>query len=251
MRAHSYIPAVVTLFLLGCVSNYPLPVKEPPAQDSKKKSTEASLTSEPTDPEENRTEPDYQSGGLTPAKTLEQAARNLKIYGDSYQKSAENLMRNEYISSDVGYGGGVIGVIGGLVKSFQTTIAGALAATGSSIASNRYQLTVQAKNYERAANAMHCMYTALYPQTDLGLEVHYVNENIDKVRRDLRKAQYSVQLLSPDINLLKEVLGKKEASEKALADARQNKAKPDDLKAAEIKVLKDRLNECVVTLGEK
>ena len=229
--------------LTGCASFYPLPVTEPPAKDSSG----------------NRTVPDYQRGGLLPATFINVAIENLKIYGDSYQATADGLRKNEYLSSDIGLGGGALGVVGGLTKSVGTAITGAVFASGSSIVSQRYQFLVQAANYEKASDAMYCMYSKLYVANSVGLNVGFVNEKIDEVRRKLRKVQSSVQLASPDLSQLESSLkktiedGKKTADAKAEADglivaggAKFLSAKAA-LDAAELELLKSELAKCVAS----
>lgn len=229
--------------LAGCASFYPLPVKEPPAQDD----------------EGGRTLPDYQRGGLTPATNIQEAIQNLKIYGDSYQTSADGLRKNEYVSSDIGLGGGVVGVVGGITKSVATAISGAVVASGSSIVSQRYQFVVQAANYEKASDAMYCMYSKLYVANSNGLDVRFVNERIDEVRRKLRKVQSSVQLASPDLSQLELSLkksiedGKKkdeaqlEANKMQQAGGTQLISAKAVLDAAELELLKSDLGKCVAS----
>lgn len=131
--------AVMVSLLSSCSSFRPLPIVEPPAQDLAKK----------------RTVPDYQRGGLLPAENISEAIENLKIYGDSYQSTSDRLRGDEYTSSDVGFGGGLLGVVGGLAKSFEAAAAGAIIMSGSSVASQRYQFLVQAGTMKR--HRMRCI----------------------------------------------------------------------------------------------
>lgn len=234
---------VLASILTGCASFYPLPVKEPPAKDSSG----------------NRSVPDYQRGGLLPASNIKEAIENLKIYGDSYQATADELRKNEYVSSDIGLGGGVLGVVGGLTKSVETAITGAVVASGSSIVSQRYQFLVQAANYEKGSDAMYCMYSKLYVANSNDLEVGFVNEKIDEVRRKLRKVQSSVQLASPDLAQLEVSLKKsiEDGKRKAEAEAAANGLKLAGgasfasakavLDAAELELLKSALGKCVAS----
>ena len=141
MIGKSIVLSVMVGTLSGCASFYPLPIEEPPAKDSSG----------------NRTAPDYQRGGLLPATSINEVIANLKIYGDSYQNTADKLRRNEYVSSDIGLGGAILGVVGGLTKSVETAITGAVIASGSSIVSQRYQFMGQSANYEKASDTMYCM----------------------------------------------------------------------------------------------
>lgn len=214
--------SVIAAALSGCVNLYPLPIQEPAALDSKKQ----------------RVEPDYQRGGLLPAKTIEHAIENLKIYGDSYQDYGNKLRRNEYISSDIAFIGGILGVAGGLTKSVETVIAGAVLGSGGLIVSERYQFLVQATNYEKASDAMYCMYSQLYPVSGGSIPFGFVNERIDEVRRKLRNVQSKVQLASPDLSKLEtslsEIINGKEAELFA-----KNKV------AAKLKILKSEMKKCV------
>ena len=235
--------AILVSALTGCASLYPLPVNEPPAKDSSG----------------NRSVPDYQRGGLLPAANIKQAIENLKIYGDSYQTSADRLRKSEYVSSDIGLGGGILGVVGGLTKSVETAITGAIVASGSSIVSQRFQFLVQAANYEKASDAMYCMYSKLYVANPVRLDVEFVNEKVDEVRRKLRKTQSSVQLASPDLSQLELSLKKiiEDGKKKAGAEAAANGLKEADgasfvsakaaLDAAEIELLKSELGKCVAS----
>lgn len=179
---------VIFASLSGCANNYPLPIKEPVAVDK----------------DNVRTKPDYAMGGLLPATMVSEAKDNLRIYRDKYIQNADELRMKMYKLSDVGFGGGVIGVIGGLTKSVTTAISGAVLATSSPMITERYQYTIQAANYDKAAEAMNCMYNLLYPVDDndnIGLE-QLVNAQIDEVRYKLRKSQAEVKLADVDTSKL-------------------------------------------------
>ncbi|QTH72962.1 hypothetical protein [Pseudoalteromonas xiamenensis] len=190
---NSKLVSIIALLSLlsGCASYYPLPVEEPSALEEKSDGTLVRRT------------PDYKRGGLMPAVDIDEAIENLKIYGDAYQKYSDKLRRNEYISNDLTFAGGVLGVIGGVSKSIETALTGVALSSGATITSQRYQFLVQATNYENASVAMYCMYTKLFPVRGEGVEYNFVNERIDEVRRKLRKAQSSIQLITPDLSKLK------------------------------------------------
>lgn len=187
--------ASLSLALLsGCASMRPLPVREP----------------------QNLAEVTQEWGGLPPATGYNDASANLTGYGNYYLMQANDLHASHYRASDTGFAGGLIGMAGGLTKSPQTAIAGAVLGGGGAIANDRYQFQVQAQNYEKAADAMFCMKRVLISMDDpanrLGsnrdviFDVLFLNEKVEEVRRKLRKNQATVQLASPDLTKLQATL---------------------------------------------
>lgn len=238
MRFQSVNVALTCVTLAGCTSFYPLPIQEPKAIGS----------------DGLRARPDPQRGGLSPAKTISEAIENSKIYGDAYQEQATKLRGNDYILSDSGFAGGILGVVGGLTKSLETAIAGAVIAGGSSVISQRYQFLVQATNYEKASDAMYCMYGKLYPvDWDEVTIVEFANERIDEIRRKLRKVQSSVQLASPDLGKLEDsirnVIKSKDTHVIETARLKQRGLDPLAIKKAlakeDLDLLKSELQKCV------
>ena len=225
--------------LSGCATYYPLPIQEPQAQDSSG----------------NRTTPDYQRGGLIPAKDIDEAKENLIIYGDAYQDHADKLRNNEYVYSDLALAGGVIGVVGGLITSAATAITGAAIASGATIASQRYQFLLQATNYQNASDAMYCMYLILFNVKTIQISPDFINQRIDQVRRKLRIAQSSVQLVNPDLAKLEAAIKQRieakenvEGATAALNKAGNNAAftlAQSALIRAEIELLETELTKCV------
>src|SRR5690606_6350962 len=197
----------------------------------------------------------YQRGGLLPATTIQEAIENLKIYGDAYQEYGDKLRRNEYISNDTALAGGGIGIAGGLTKSVETVIAGAVIGSGASIVSERYQFLVQATNYQKASDAMYCMYLKLYPVHGGNIPVDFANERIDEVRRKLRDVQSKVQLASPDLSKLETSLGEVINGKKAEQSAANLVAAGGagllsaqaQLDQAKLELLKSEMNKCVAT----
>lgn len=191
----SFACASLSLTLLsGCASMRPLPVREP--------QTLSDVTEK--------------WGGLPTATGFDGASANLSGYGNYYLMQANGLHASAYRASDAGFAGGLIGMAGGLTKSPQTAIAGAVLGGGGAMANDRYQFQVQAQNYEKAADAMFCMKRVLISMGDptnlLGtsttpvLDVAFLNERIEEVRRKLRKSQATVQLASPDLTKLQATL---------------------------------------------
>lgn len=234
------VATIISLTVLsGCARFYPLPVEEPSAYVKKGN-------------QDVRRTPDYQRGGLLPAVNIEEAIENLKIYGDAYQVYGDMLRRNEYISSDTLLAGGILGVVGGVAKSAETAIAGAVLGAGASIISERYQLLVQATNYENASDSMYCMYVNLYPVAGGGVSYQFVNEKIDEVRRKLRKVQSSVQLASPDLGKLETSLNdlieskrEKQTAKTAVEGGNNSKSALHKLDNAETKLVEAELMKCV------
>ena len=239
-REQTLLCLLVLLYAVaGCSVMRPLPVIEPAAKDKNG----------------NRTTPDYEKGGLFPATKLTEAVENLKIYGDAYQAQADNLRSSDYMASDATFFGGVLGVIGGLASSPGTALAGGLTAAGGSLASQRYQYFVQAQNYEKASEAMYCMYRNLYPNQSLSIPSSFVNETIDEVRRKLRKNQAAVQLVSPNMAeleaSLKKVIEQKKEKENAQIAMRRTAAgtpaftvASQQLNNAETEVIKSEVTKC-------
>lgn len=199
---------IALLALGGCTAMRPLPVNEPKADAA----------------------PDPKKGGLPPARDLEEAKRSLKVYADHYQDEADGLRKNGYVANDVTYFGGALAVLGALVKSPETAIGGALLGGGGTVAAQRYQYVVQAQNYEKASEAMYCIYGALYNKT-VALPVDIVNDAINQVRRKLRKQQASVELSSPSLSQLEEALKKQLAAKSTVAKADDLTAKANVQKA--------------------
>src|SRR5690606_12336522 len=140
--------------------------------------------------------------GLTPPITLTGAKDTLYAYANTYTAKSEGLSEARYKADDTAFSGGVLGTIGGLTKSPQVALAGAAAAGGAGLYSQRYALQIQASNYLGAAQAMECMAAVLvYGKggdgteevrdlaepgiTDADVDFPFLNERINDVRRKL------------------------------------------------------------------
>ena len=201
---------VIVLTLSGCAGMRPLPVKEPASVVGVKK----------------------EGGGLDPALSASEAFDNLEAYGNYYLIEASKLHANNYRASDASFAGALVGIAGGLTKSPQTAIAGALLGGGGSIASDRYKFQVQAQNYEKASDGMFCLRGVLYSMhipgkllvpVDQVLDLAFLNERISEIRRKLRVSQAAVQLTTPDLTKLQKALADLIESEKEKAAAIQNR----------------------------
>lgn len=173
---------------------------------------------------ENPTQPDFRRGGLIPANSAVQAVNNLKIYTDSYYSSADKLRASEFDNADLTLLGGIAAIVGGVAKSVEIAVSGGVLSAGASIASQRYQLKIQAANYEKAGDAMACMYRngvqfRTIENKYLSDIPVFINEKIDEVRGKLRKAQISVDLLSPKTDELTASLKKLESANGVVSSA--------------------------------
>lgn len=199
--------SLFSVLLSACDSLRPLPVVEPEGGTA-----------------ENPSQPDFRRGGLIPAHTADQAVKNLKIYADSYYSTGEKLRASEFDNSDLTLMGGILALVGGVAKSVEVAVAGGILSAGSSISSQRYQLKIQAANYEKAGDAMSCMYRNGMQLKPIDVKYlsespSFINEKIDEVRGKLRKAQISVDLLSPKTDELEKSLKQLQGASTAAAEA--------------------------------
>lgn len=207
----------------GCASMRPLPLQEP------------------TDTNADA----YPGGGLNPATRPDEVKRNLKVYADTYLKHADTLRSHSYSASDVSFSGGLLGIVGGLTKSPETAIAGALLNGSGSTAQARYEYQVQASNYERAAEALYCMRRHLYPYPG-AIDITLANERIDAIRRKLRTVQSQVTLAATNADALKAALEKAIPAENgaAVAKARMVEIQQDlEKENRELEVLQQRAED--------
>lgn len=235
-----------TIALSGCTTLYPLPIKEPKTLNEEGNPLTLS---------------DYlrERTGLLPGKNTQASLDNMLIYSDTYLNYSDELRRNEYKSNDMSILGGIVSVIGGVTKSASTAISGAVFSSGSALVTKRYQTLIQAENYEKASDAMYCLYSKLQPLQDPNVfPFTYANDKIDEVRRKLRKSQGNVQLASPDLDALQKSVGEYVKARENELVARQNvvRAGADNavlseakfqLRISEIEVLKSQLDTCVAS----
>ncbi|GAA5007337.1 hypothetical protein GCM10025793_16860 [Lysobacter lycopersici] len=149
--------------------------------------------------------------GLNPPTTLNEALSTLKAYSNTYLEAAEKLHSADYWASDASYAGGALGIVGGLTKSPQTAIVGALLNGGGSASSQRYQYAVQATNYEKASDAMLCLRRVIVvsgAKNSESIDYLVLNERIDEIRGRLRQLQANVQLASPDLTKIQDAIKK-------------------------------------------
>lgn len=256
------------ILMSGCVNRYPIPVQEP------------SAGGEDSNGNFIRATPDYKRGGLVPPTNIKEARDDMKIYGDAYQSYADDLRRGNYITDDLGLLGAVTGVVGGLTNSVNTVVAGAVLGTGAPMISERYNVLIQANNYDHASSAMYCMYSKIYSNRH-GNHIDHLDakEWIDEIRRKLRKAQSEVNLVKVSFDDLRDsikatydaakelkkqekAVNEKEGNVKiAKEDDSQNKdatltkakkdlnAEQEKQRQIELKALNLKLKECVASFG--
>lgn len=211
------------LTLTGCIKNVrPLPV----SQTSTKYTT---------------SELQKLIAGNLPAADLETAKNFLRDYEIAYVEQADARITRYYKGSDTGIAGGIVGMLGGLTKSPQTAIAGLLINAGGNLEEQRYQLRVQAGNFNKAANAMRCMQRALIPDPipdelkgDAGTKTIFtqqVNDHIDRIKMRLRDQQFSITPNPVNTDQIREAIQKQlqgkdehDVAVAGVAQARANKA---------------------------
>lgn len=235
--------------LASCTSFQPVPVYTPQISGS---GTDIKIT-DPSSKAKGEAG-NIKSRTLVAITTESNAAAAYKAYADAYLTKAEDIRIAMNNNSDIGFMGGVGTLIAGLTGSPNGAAAGALVTTSSSIPSERYNLLVQAANYEKASDTMHCMYRAIAVETANNRlpTLNFLNEMAYQVHRQLRKAQNSVSLVDVDLKRVKESIEKaKESAERvtpatqAVATATQN-ATPQalsSLKEEDKNLAKEKLAE--------
>jgi hypothetical protein len=233
--------------LVGCAT--PLPVAEFDAPGTSGGRTIASYAAR-----------DFPYGEL---KTFAQVQGAMRAYRHLYLEEADKKRLQAQNASEVSFFSSIVGVLGGVAKSQDAALAGGGVAAGAGLYADRYRLTVQAKNYETAAEALECMFQIL-PEgaaealaafqikgTAAGLDSVFRTaalESLFFVRSKLRSLQTTFEFGTADVNKLKDALSKKadevEESNDKDAVAKSKSAKFDaealknyrkDLKACEAK----------------
>lgn len=140
-----------------------------------------------------------------------------------HQARADQFHAAQALNSELAFVGAVVGVVGAATGHIQSAKNAAAAAGGATLISDRYQIAVQAINYERAAKAFLCMRDRLaaaeatsakiatplatsHPEVDarLGMTMRdKVLEVLDKLAAEQRK----VKIAEPDIEKIKAALG--------------------------------------------
>ena len=232
----SFLPILI-ITMSGCAQYHPLPVDEKDIV--------------------SRLQKDGESRGLLTAANQVDAIANLKTYSEWYFKKYADYKEHQFNWSDTSLGFGIAGLAAGIAKSPEGAAAGALLASTAKMPGDRYQLTVQATNYEKASDTMSCMHDYLVPlQSNLNTvpSVHFINERIKETRLKLRKAQASINLVSPNLAELEKAL-------RAVIEQKSNKDNTEELIGTrgitqaqleeETKLLAEKeLIACVAAFGE-
>jgi hypothetical protein len=156
--------------------------------------------------------------------TFPQVRAAVLAYYNLYSEEASQKRLRAQTTSEISFYSSIVAILGGLAKSREIVEAGGLTAAGAGLYSERYRLTVQAQNYEMAASALMCLYTASTEDIEKKSKVYKLNgtnetaedafrkallESLLGVRERIRRLQENFQLGQPDVNKLKEALGQK------------------------------------------
>ena len=240
--SYKFLIILPLILLTACQNLHPLPVDE---VDIENKLNE---------------DDDGKEVGLGEASDTDDAIDNMKTYSQWYFKKANELREYAYKADDRSLGFAMAGLVAGVTKSPEGAAAGALLSSVVGMPVDRYQLGVQAANYEKASDVMHCMYRILSPNRQGSLpDVRFLNDKIYEVRRKLRKAQTSVTLVAPDLSELeehmKEIVNKKKEiaeNEEAIAKAKNAKSNTSQLESAhdalERKRFEEEVGACVAQM---
>lgn len=153
-------------------------------------------------------------------RTFDTVKMKFKDYHLLYAEEAQDKRKLAQSSSEIGFYSSILAVLGGIGKSPEVAIGGALLGAGSAMYSERYKLQVQATNLETASDAMLCMYLK---SQDIPSDAILKNLTVDsktadiatrdiaidgflQVRSKLYRLQSSFELGKPDPNKLKDAL---------------------------------------------
>lgn len=187
---------------------------------------------------------DPNSSGKFPfgdVSTFEEVRSAFKGYYRTYSEEALAKRVSAQKSSETGFYGAILGVLGGVAKEVGVAATGAVIGAGSGLYSDRYRLQVQAQSYEVSADAMLCMYLASQDMDSPRLSMFNLDganqpgdlaardiaiDGLLRVRDKLYKLQSKFELGQPDTNKLKDALKQPPAiaSENAKFTANQNAA---------------------------
>lgn len=189
----------------GCVNPYPLPIVNVSEEEAISKVNGVRVMN-----------PDWLKGvsalGLDEAKNLQDFRINVTVYHKLYIAQYEGLVNTMNVGDGATVLGGLWGVAGALTGTKAWIYQGAGVAGVSSIYTDHYQIKVQSENYYNAAKALRCMYKVVGEVPD-GVElsatgIRSLNIALNDVTSKLLQVQREVVLAQPDLNKLKEALGK-------------------------------------------
>jgi hypothetical protein len=150
------------------------------------------------------------------------AQKALHAYAVLYQDEANNKRLLAQKLGETSFYSALGGVIAGIAKSPEGALIGGIGSGAAGILSDRYKLTVQAANYDLAAEAMRCMDRETNPFSEAGisglrfifgaesvsadLEIRDIAaKNFLIVQDRLQKLQANFVLGTPDFNKLREL----------------------------------------------
>lgn len=202
LTAYSLRLFVVVLPLAGCTSSLPLRVAEFDNEAQFKASSQKSI------PYGN-------------PQTFDEVRAAFLAYYNLYLAEADGKRLNAQRANEAGFYSAVIGVIGGIAKSIEVAVGGAVGSAGAGLYGDRYRLGVQAHNYELAAKSLRCMYQLLPGATDTSLSAfRFTTSNraadielrdvaltgLTNIRDKLRTLQTSFEFGQADLSKLKQAM---------------------------------------------
>lgn len=130
------------IFLAGCSSYYPMPVARPTKADYDNYA-------------------DSSANAIPIPKTLTESTKFSWTHVSVYQEAKASIRKKIFEHSDTSLFGALFAMLGGAAKSPQAVVAGGVVSAGAEIAPGRYQLSVQAANYEKAEKVATCIFDEL------------------------------------------------------------------------------------------
>ena len=199
---------VPALFLGGCAGYHPLPVPKPTKIDYELYA-------------------DKSTNAIPIPKNVPESMKFAWTYGETYRAKKNAIHLSIYNHSDASFFGTVFALLGGVAKAPEAVVAGGAFAAGAEIATSRYQLAVQAANYEKAEAAAVCVFDELRKvelDDQVALEAYEqaIGRSAEKTVGDmtyrafkivharLETAQAKVTLLTPDLQKLQTAMEKKQ-----------------------------------------
>ncbi|MDD2720181.1 MAG: hypothetical protein PHH47_02590 [Gallionella sp.] len=197
----------ISILMVGCSTYHPLPISIPNKKDYEKyKDTAATAIPVP-------------SG-------IPDSIKFAWTYGEFYRSEKDAIRKKIYNHSDASLFGAIFAMLGGMAKSPDAVVAGGAFSAGAEIAPDRYQLSVQASNFEKAEKASVCVFDELRKisaddEVALATYENLVGSKSDRTIGDLTyrtfkiiharldAAQSSVTLVSPNLDKLQAALEKK------------------------------------------
>lgn len=191
------------------------------------------------------------------------------IHKRTYQDEATKKRKLALKSSDTGFIAGVTAVVAGVTKAPATAIGGGAVAAGSSMFDERYLLNLQAENYEKAAKAMQCLWSASLSIPKTGIETYktFANNNITDsksnilliarssiftIRDKLDSLQIAFKLGEPNADKLRDLFSNPVQQTTAATEAELstlitggNKSSADDPLAAPLSRYKQETSLCI------